>query len=127
MALLALILLVTSGLSPWQPLEVAVGALAGAPSLGAAVVPFGLLLHLAASVVLGTLFAALFGQFPVEVLFPAGALYGLAIWLAVRYALFPGASFAASGAAPALAAGYVVYGSLLWLLVPIDSSLARRR
>ena len=127
MALLAMILSVTVGLSPWHPVDVAVAVTFGLPSLGAVAAPVGLALHLAASALLGMLFAALRGEYPIEVLLPAGALYGLGIWLAVRYVLFPSASFAAAGAAPALVTEYLVYGSLLWLLVPIDSWLARRR
>ncbi|HUB08133.1 MAG TPA: hypothetical protein VMB50_14085 [Myxococcales bacterium] len=126
MALLAMILSATAGLSPWHPVSALLVELAPSSALGAAVIPFGLFLHLVASVFLGMLFAALFGQFPEEVLLPAGALYGLGIWLVIRYVAFPAASFATSGATPALVAEYLVYGSMLWLLVPIDSWLEKR-
>lgn len=127
MAVLAMIFAVSAHLSPWHPLEWMIAEVTRAAAPRAGLLPLGLFLHAGVSALLGVLFAALLGEFPIEVLVPAGALYGLAIWLALRYVIFPQVDFAAAGAAPALITEHLAYGSLLWLLVPIDSWLERRR
>ncbi len=124
MALLAILLALTAGVSPWPPVEVAIAALLrSAPAMA---VPLGLLLHAALSMLLGMLFAALFAQYQIEVLVPVGALYGLAVWLGVRYAIFPLAG-AAPISTPALVSEHLAYGASLWLFLPILGALEKHR
>ena len=131
MASLAALLASTAGAPAWRPIEAVASFVLGSRALGpplpASTIVLGLSLHAVASAVLGLIFATLFAEFPVEVLAPVGVLYGLAIWLLVRFVAIPSVDLAIGSSPGALVAEHVVYGAFLWLFLPIRQALERRR
>ncbi len=130
MALLALLLVSTAGESAWRPIEAVASFFLGSRAMTAPVsagtIAVGLLLHAVAAAVLGVIFATLFAEFPTEVLIPVGILYGLAVWLLVRFVVIPTTDLALAGPPAALIAEHVVFGACLWLFLPIRQAIERR-
>ncbi len=135
MGLTAMIVVWIQNWSPWAPFNDVAGALV--PSLAAAGTAFsfpavilGTLIHFSVSVVLGLLFAMLYGRviqphFNDGVPVLAGFMFGILTWLVAHFTVVPFLGSEIYGTLPFLLV-HLVFGATLGLLYPIMPGLKHK-
>lgn len=115
------------GLGPWRPFNDVAGmlipAFAGSQTFNFLAIPIAMVIHLTSSVLLGMLFAAIYSgviklTFGFGLNIMVGVLFGLLIWLLVRFIGMP-LSGSEMYRAPAFLTTHAVFGALLGILYPL--------